>query len=556
MQNRTPRAYAPRLVLAAALLLSSIAAVARAQQDTVVYSVSYVSGTAVYLDAGRAEGLHVGDRLRLLRSGETLAEVEVAFVADHSASCRILTQTRSVQQGDQAFLLTPTPEQELPPSPPAEEPIVEPVVPRQPVVGPGEPALGRVRREPRSRWSRWSRPSGSVSMRWHSFQQSQQGAGSFDEQTARLNLRLREMGRMPLDLRVRMRSRQVSRDSRDSERSDRLYELSLSYEPPDGRFSLQLGRLAANPFVGIGYLDGAMGQLRLTRSLYAGAFYGKRPVIEELGFESTGQKLGGFLRLSTQHSTSRRFAEVVLAGVSERESGSIVSREYVSLDTRLGAGSRWSLFQRAELDLDRTWADTAAQQDSQLSLLTFAGSVRFSDKVRASVTYDQRRNYRVFETRNVPEDFFDDLLREGLRASLYFGEPIGWNFSTSVGARRQEGGGDPTYSGGVSLYHRSAGRSNLLLGGDVSVYTGGITDGYLATLRAARYFRGGHDLSLTVGTSVAKVAADSTEFQRQWVRLSGTIQLPRRFFLLLELEQNSGDDLEGQRYRAELGYRF
>jgi len=550
MQTRTQSVSTPRRVLVVIVLLCCLPIGAAAQEDSVIYTVSYVSGTAVYLDAGRAEGLQVGDRLRLVRSGEAVAEVEVAFVADHSASCRILTQTRAVQQGDRAFLLTTTRTPEEPPPAPAPEPAVQPVTPREPAVGPGGLGGPRVPHVP------WSHPSGSVSMRWHSFQPTEQGAGSFDEQTARLSLRLHDMGRLPLDLRIRLRSRQVNRPSRGNERSDRLYELSLSYEPPEGRFSLQLGRLAANPFVGIGYLDGAMGQLRLFRGFYAGAFYGSRPVIEELGFQSTGQKYGAFLRLSTQQSVNRRFAEVVLAGVSERETGSIVSREYVALDTRLGSGSRWSLFQRAELDLDRQWADTATEQTSQLSLLTFAGSVRFSERTRASVTYDQRRNYRVYETRDVPEDFFDNLLREGLRASLYFGKPIGWNFSTSFGVRRQEGGDEPTYSGGLSLYHRSAGRANLLLGGDASVYSGGFAEGYLVTLRAARYFQGGHDLSLTAGTSVATVPSDSTDFQRQWIRLSGTIQLPRRFFLLAEVEYNTGDDLDGQRYRAELGYRF
>jgi len=550
MQTRALSVSTPRRVLVAIVLLCCLPIGATAQEDSVIYTVSYVSGTAVYLDAGRAEGLHVGDRLRLVRSGEAVAEVEVAFVADHSASCRILTETRAVQQGDRAFLLTTTRVPEEPPAVPEPEPTVEPSTPFEPAVAPGVPGAPRVRPAP------WSHPSGSVSMRWNSFQPTEQGARSFDEQTARLSLRLRDMGRLPLDLRIRLRSRQVNRPNSGNERSDRLYELSLSYEPPEGRFSLQLGRLAANPFVGIGYLDGAMGQLRLFRGFYAGAFYGSRPVIEELGFQSTGQKYGAFLRLSTQQSANRRFAEVVVSGVSERESGSIVSREYVALDTRLGSGSRWSLFQRAELDLDRQWADAATEQTSQLSLLTFAGSVRFSERARASVTYDQRRNYRIYETRDVPEDFFDNLLREGLRASLYFGKPIGWNLSTSFGVRRQEGGDDPTYSGGLSLYHRSAGRANLLLGGDASLYSGGFAEGYLVTLRAARYFQGGHDLSLTVGTSVATVPSDSTDFQRQWVRLSGTIQLPRRFFLLAEVEYNTGDDLDGQRYRAELGYRF
>jgi hypothetical protein len=50
------------------------------------FQVSYRSADAVYLDAGRAAGLAEGDRLEVVRDGEAIAEIEVVFVAEHSAS--------------------------------------------------------------------------------------------------------------------------------------------------------------------------------------------------------------------------------------------------------------------------------------------------------------------------------------------------------------------------------------------------------------------------------------------------------------------------------------
>ena len=44
----------------------------------------------------------------------------------------------------------------------------------------------------------------------------------------------------------------------------------------------------------------------------------------------------------------------MLAFVRENADGD-VSREYLSLESRFGNGSRWSLFQRAELDLNTGW---------------------------------------------------------------------------------------------------------------------------------------------------------------------------------------------------------
>ena len=44
--------------------------------------------------------------------------------------------------------------------------------------------------------------------------------------------------------------------------------------------------------------------------------------------------------------------------------------------------------------------------------------------------------------------------------------------------------------------------------------------------------------------------------KNQWLRLSGTLQLGRRFYLLGELESATGDDLEGERLFLQLGYRL
>src|SRR5512141_2961683 len=63
-------------------------------------AVSYTSANAVYLDAGRSEGLSVGARGRVLRGGADIAEVEVSYVAEHSSSCRVVNQKAEVRPGD------------------------------------------------------------------------------------------------------------------------------------------------------------------------------------------------------------------------------------------------------------------------------------------------------------------------------------------------------------------------------------------------------------------------------------------------------------------------
>lgn len=71
-------------------------------------------------------------------------------------------------------------------------------------------------------------------------------------------------------------------------------------------------------------------------------------------------------------------------------------------------------------------------------------------------------------------------------------------------------------------------------------------------------FRGGHDLGLTLGGSESSLPdlVDIDARTNEWIRLSGTLQLPFRLYLHGEYEISTGDDLEGDRLLLEIAYRF
>ena len=60
-------------------------------------AVRFRSSDTVYLNAGRLAGLVVGDRFEVLHGAKTVAEIEVVYVADHSASCRIVTESEPIK---------------------------------------------------------------------------------------------------------------------------------------------------------------------------------------------------------------------------------------------------------------------------------------------------------------------------------------------------------------------------------------------------------------------------------------------------------------------------
>ncbi len=574
-----------------ALLLLCLVAVSEAQEaalSTPSIHVAYVSDSGIYLDAGKVQGIAVGARVQVMRNGEQVAELEVDFTADHSASCSILTSLRQIEQGDE--VLVPglvrasgaTSPQQAGTSPGALSPprqaagrqgskgstpdlsVADNAAQRgiEQVTAPARPeptvAQFAVQSNPPVKLLPklpWARTSGSLTFGYQQIEDSQVASRSTQQTTARLSLRLRDLGGRPYSFTARLRARE-RQTSRGSDRSDRLSEFVLRYEKPGGRLSWRLGRQRGGT---IGYIDGALAEFRLSENFFVGGFAGSTPVLESLSFESSGPKYGGFMRYSSKDSASGRVAEVMVAGIGEYEDGDI-NREYVTMQTRFGNGARWTLYQRAEIDLNRGWRQELAESSFQLSNLSLLGSFRFVDSVRMTLSYNSSQRFRTAGTRFVPAQFFSDAVQQSYRVTAYFGRGRGWNGSAGVSRRDPGTDAKPSYTYTASLYNPNIGGKSLLVGLDASSFTSESSDGLLITLRARKYFKSGHDLGLTLGNSTTNLInlmdGGVEERVNQYVRLSGTLRLPRRLFMLTEVEYDKGDDFEGYRLITNLGYRF
>ena len=72
------------------------------------YRVTYLTSSTVYIDAGREDGLDVGARVEVVRTGEVIATLRVSDVSTHRAACAIETSTAACAVGD-AIRFTPVP---------------------------------------------------------------------------------------------------------------------------------------------------------------------------------------------------------------------------------------------------------------------------------------------------------------------------------------------------------------------------------------------------------------------------------------------------------------
>jgi hypothetical protein len=527
--------------------------------------VSYVGADAVYLSGGRSHGLSVGQQVAVFRDGEPIAELQVAFVSQGSASCRVVDSRLEIVLGDQAIPI-PTLEAEAPQpdSPKPADTATEagsPSAPPKPETEPRAKAARPATRSASSSGGLRDAVSGTISLRWHHFADGGDVPRDFDQGTVRLNLRARAPS-SAYEARVRMRGREDWRHSEsgptESERRDRLYELAVVYAPPEGHVTAQVGRLASSPLLGFDYLDGGLAEVRVKPRFGVGGFYGQRSDTEEIGFGSTGQTYGAFFHYQRKRDRESRFyADMLIGGIRELQEGE-VSREYLWIYNRLGSGSRWSVYQRADIDVNGSWRREASDQAYQVSNLLLTTNYRFSDSWRLGISYDHRRRYRDFENRDTPEEIFDDRLREGLRLTAQIGDSRGWRLTSSAGIRRQEGSDEDAYSYTGSLFHTDLGGRKVLLGVDFSGFAGATSDGYRVSLRGRKYFDGGHDIGLTIGTATTTslIAGVSDASDSRWVRLNGTARLKRRFFILAELEVTEGDDLAGERLILQVGYRL
>jgi hypothetical protein len=525
------------------------------------FTVKYRSAANVYLDAGRAAGLGVGDRLRVASGPTTVAELQIAYAAELSASCTIVSETRPVHAGDIAVLVAPA--RRAPAAAPAAASVPLPPSGSTSAATAASP-LGPEQK----RATAWGRVRGSASLGYYRSWDQTASALDFEERTARLDLGVYDIAGQPLSFTLRGRSRQdirartLSQRTPASERTDRLYEVALRYEPPSDQLGLEIGRIGIYRFVGVGYLDGVLGRFRPLPALQLGGFAGRIADIETLGFGGTGSRLGAFVRLAPGGRYATGGYDAMLAFVRENADGD-VSREYLSLESHFGSGSRWSIFQRAELDLNTGWRGEVTGKSYQLSNVSLSGNLRVASSAWAFVSYDGRRNYRYYLNRVVPEEVFDDLLHQGLRAGLNVSRSGGFGATAGVGMSLKEP--DPrnpeleianAYSFNAGLRHSNLFSSGFSAGIDGSGFSNGYTDGGLLTARVGHRFPGGHVIDLSIGRSLYRLKLTEEDRTTQWLRLMGRAELGYRVYMQGDLEYDAGDDLKGPRGFLELGILF
>jgi hypothetical protein len=131
----------------------------------------------------------------------------------------------------------------------------------------------------------------------------------------------------------------------------------------------------------------------------------------------------------------------------------------------------------------------------------------------------------------------------------------GLGFSIFAGGRLIEGGDGAAWSYGGGLRHANLLGRQLSGAIDFSGFDNSFTTGQQGSLRLGRT-AGALGADVSCGLSRYVLGADGTARRNLWLRLASRADLRAGLWLSAELQYDRGDDSQGPRLFAEVGYRF
>lgn len=513
-----------------------------AQAQTPTFHIKYLSAENVYIDAGKTDGIRVGDSLLVKRDTESIAALRVTYAADHSAACRIMNQQSELQVGD----------------------TVKPIRLHQETVSEA-PAERRTRTEPRPR-SRSHRGRtdqlkirGSASAHWYHFSDVSTSRYTFNQPGFRLNVRLANVPAKNYNFELLTRGRYSMRTTRISSRMpekewhNRLYKVSFSYDDPSAMFNYKIGRIISNRFSGVGYIDGLQLQQNVSAFFRYGIFAGTQPQWQYSTVQTSLQKYGAYLNFSSGDYNSGRY-DGTMAAAGEYH-GSSVSREFLYVQNSYSI-ARFSIYQSADIDLNRDWRKERTGETVSLTNLYVYSNYKITSDFTLGLSFDNRTNYYTYEIRSLADSLFDDAMRQGFRGNVRLTLPGKMHVYGNVGWRTtdMDEKNALSYAVGINKYDLTPLR--LFAGFYGSAFSNHYSDGYHGSLRLGKTFRAGHDAELAFGTYAYNLRTTNSSRRNQWLRMNFSLQLPASLYLTEQYEYTWGNDAEGHRIYTELGYRF
>lgn len=375
-------------LLAAVLVMATLPG--RAEPgDARSASVTYVSGTTVYVSAGSDDGLAVGGVVEVVRDGAIVARLTVTTVSAHRASC--------VPQGDAPVIVAGDAVRFLPAA--AVPAAAEAAPPAEAPARSGESAFRRAGLR------------GRIGARYLWIADRTGRGQDLSQPSIDLFLAGTEVGGAPVDLAIDARTRRTYRTPSGGATVDegrtRLYQASVAWRP--GSFRVAAGRQTAPTLAVVTLFDGLVGEYR-GRGWTAGLLAGSQPDPESYAPSGDVRQYGAYARYDAAASAATRWG-IGFGAISSTEDGE-TNRDLAYVEARLTRDRVW-LYVQQQVDVNRGWRKDAEGESFTPSATFAVVRARPADAWSLEAGYDSRRNVRLYRDIITPVTDFDDATRQG-----------------------------------------------------------------------------------------------------------------------------------------------
>ncbi|MBT7788564.1 MAG: hypothetical protein HN757_06770 [Calditrichaeota bacterium] len=511
-------------------------------------NVKYISKSAVYVDAGRINGIEVGDRGTVIRGIEIIAHMEVIFVADNSASCRIVESKTPLKVGDQVTMIVEKPVISLDTTSSNTPKSV--ITPR---VKTDTELIARTRKELTNQFS------GRLGLQYYSQDNLDEFDNDFIQPSYFLRFRIENIYGSYHSLSLRMKGRKNIRDSNlhdisSSSWNNRTYELSIMFDNPNSNFSYNAGRIIPSQVSGLGLMDGISFEYKLHEKYQIGIFGGTEPDYETSNYSSEEVKSGIFLTFDNRNLQGSRIRTTgALLGVYKAGE---IDREFVYIRNSYSYKSKTSFYQSGEININRDWRRD--KSNNTLEISNFQTSLRWSP-VRAfslNLGYNNLRNVRNADNRTVADSLFDDALRQGFRAGCIFRLPDNIRFSINGNVRSRSSDNSSTYATSSNLSYTDRRISRIRFNGRGSYFSNKYSEGLQFSFSANRNITSDLGAGIEVGVRDYTLISSSTTLRNNWLKLDADYRISRSLYLFTFFEASRGDGVKTNRWMVDAGYRF
>jgi hypothetical protein len=496
-------------------------------------TVSYVTSTTLYANAGSADGLLIGDTVRILRDGVEIATTRVTSLSPRRSALEA-PKGIEIVVGD-ALSFTPHA---------VASPDAVAARGRVPKPPPGNSVAG---------WLHGHGWRGRMGLRFFGLF-NDAGEGQYREPAVDLRADGVAIGRedinVTLDIRTRRTFRTSADGSTDTRDRSRVYKAVAHWRRAESPWRVSAGRQFSTALSSVSLFDGVSVERSASRWT-GGAYVGTQPDYADYGFSTDMREQGVYAALHNPIGGGTRWS----AGGAFIGSyhGSTVNREHFALQ------GRWSnarLFATAlqEVDLNRGWR---GEHENVLSFTNAYVTARMAATERLSLNggFDTRRNVRLYRDRITPETEFDDSYRRG----YWGGASLSMGARSSVYTRiRRSGGGTEDASTATTIGGRTRllARSTLSFGARATRYVNGRTEGWLSSVSNGMQLGRAHvELSLGRRRENAKLGSKLPN-DLTWGSIDLDARISPAWFALLSLERNSGDEERNTQVYANALYRF